>query len=248
MPSTAFTTLEANVHELKRIYLDASLGATLPTLDQSELARAFSALSHAEIEFFLEKIFEDLSREVMKQAANGRYISSSLALLTYSNIEQLAAGQKLLSEKAEKRIIAKRMGDAFGKYNISLSDNHGVRQKYLAKIAIPMGLSADLIDSTWINDLEAFCDQRGAVAHRGRHDADAAPAGFNPTDIWRKCETIIWGNPALPPGLIASFREIDDWAINQKAIFGQVTLGPPATPTLTTWDRIKRFILPLRRP
>lgn len=243
MASTAFTTFEANVRELKRIYLDASLGATLPTLDQSELARAFSALAHAEIEYFLEKIFEDLSREVMRQAMAGRYISSSLALLTYSNIEQLAAGQKLLNSKAEKRVLAKRLSEAFGKYSGSLSDNHGVREKYLAKLAIPMGLSGDLIDPTWINDLEAFCDRRGAVAHRGRHDADAAPAGFNPTDIWSKCDTLIWGNPALPPGLIASFREIDDWVTNQMAIFGPLTLGPTSAAAFTLWDRIKRFIL-----
>lgn len=243
MASVEFITLEENVHELKRIYLDASLGATLPTLDQSELARAFLVLAHAEIEHFLEKIFGNLSLEVRKQAEAGRYISSSLALLTYSNIEQLAAGQKLVGIKVDKRIIKNRFGEAYGKYRDSLSENHGVREKYLAKLATPMGLSADQIYSAWIADLETFCDLRGAVAHKGRREAQAAPAGFNPKDIWQKCETLIWGNSAPPIGLIASFQGIDDWVTNQMTLFGQVALGPPTEFSPKIWIRIKQFFL-----
>ncbi|CAN7486489.1 HEPN domain-containing protein [Acidovorax sp. LjRoot66] len=231
MASSAFLILENNLHNLKAIYLDASMGAVLPSLEQSELARAFVVLAHAEIEYFVETIFEDLCKDVQTNALNGKYISSSLALITYSNIEQLAAGAILIGQRNEKRILSKRFGEAFGKYRDIITENHGIREKYLAKLAIPMGLSGDKVDPTWKIDLESFCDLRGAFAHKARTFSMASPASVNPNDVWAKCQLLVWGNPSLSTGLISSFKDIDAWVSWQRGNFGASFNGTPAHPT-----------------
>lgn len=230
MASADFLHLESNINELKRIYLNASLGAAVASSDQSELSRAFAVLAHAEFEFFIEQLFEGLAKDVMVNAAAGRFISSSIALLTYSNIEQLAAGPLLTTSKADKRILSKRIANAYGKYSESIVENHGVREKYLAKLAIPMALAGDMIDPTWISDLDGFCTLRGAAAHKGRHFPDANPMGFNPTDIWKKCSALVWGNSALASPLISSFKDLDDWVIGQRAKFSSVVVATQTKP------------------
>lgn len=227
MASPHFANLAQSLAELKRIYLDDALNAPLPTPDHQELARAFQVLAHAEFEYFAEEALRDLATHTFKGASSGKFGRPALALIAFSALEPIKGGAVLVAGKKKPRELATRFGEAHAALVAKISKNCGVREKHLAAMAVPLGLSAAAIDNTWLNDLDAFCTSRGAYAHTSRTSKNGNYLATNPKDIWTKCERIVWTNPALtPPGVISSFESFDDWIEGEKLSLGSIVTAP----------------------
>lgn len=222
MPSANFSNLTSSVLELKRIYLDGALAAPVPTADHQELARAFVTLAHAELEYYVEEACRELASEALQAGAAGNYGRASVALIGFSGMESLRAGSTLsIGKKKAPRLLSARLGAAHGALIRTIDGNNGVREKHLASIVIPLGLDANCIDNTWLNELDAFCSSRGAFAHMSRTSQRGSHLAVNPLDVWQKCERLIWTNPALSaPGVINSFESFDLWVEVEKQSFG----------------------------
>lgn len=222
MPSAHFSNLTSSVQELRRIYLDDALAATVPTPDHQELARAFVTFTHSELEYYVEEACRELAQEAFKAAVAGNYGMASIAMVNFSGLEALGGGSTLSSAgKKQARRLSTRFGAAHSALIKTIDSNNGVREKNLAALAIPLGLDAGNIDNTWLNELDAFCSFRGAFAHMSRTSQRGSHLAVNPQEVWQKCERLIWTDPALAAqGVINSFESLDDWFEVGKQSFG----------------------------
>ena len=222
MPSAHFSNLASSVQELKRIYLDGALTAPVPSADHQELARAFVTLAHSELEYYAEEACRQLASEAFNAGVAGSYSRATIALIGFSGLEPLRAGSTLsVGKKKAPRLLSMRLGAAHAALIRTIDGNNGVRERHLAAIAIPLGLDADRIDNTWLNELDAFCSFRGAFAHMSRTSQRGSHLAVNPQDVWQKCERLIWTNPALAAqGVVNSFESLDLWIEAEKQSFG----------------------------
>jgi hypothetical protein len=225
MPSSHFSNLDASIRELKRIYLEEALAAGTPTVEQQEFARAFVVLAHAEFEYFVEESLRALALVVRQQASAGQFGKASLSLLAFSGIAGLNGGESLGSRK-NPRALSTRFGQAHDSLVLILDSNTGVREKFLAKMGVPLGLDASLVDSTWLSDLEAFCTFRGMYAHVSRSIQGASHLAVNPSDIWSKCSRLVWTNAAFGGAkVVNSFESFAAWVEAEKLLFGPTTIA-----------------------
>ncbi|BDU70181.1 hypothetical protein GETHOR_22820 [Geothrix oryzae] len=241
MASTHFTNLEQSIRELKRVYLDDALASGSPNTDHQELARAFLTLAHAELEFYVEEALRELAIQSFAGVCAGTFGRPSIALVAFSGLEPKNGGTALSTgKKKTPRQLAMRFGEAHAVLLQRLDRNTGVREKHIASMAIPLGLDSSSIDSTWLNDLDAFCTARGAFAHMSRTTSRGSHLAVNPHDVWTKCERLIWTNPTLAtPGLLSSFESFDAWIEAEK-----LALGPQVI--ANSWRlRLSHFVLTL---
>ncbi len=228
MASSHFINLAASIQALKEVYLDEALASHIPNDNHSELARAFVAFAHAELEYFVEEALRDLATAAFTGAALGTFGKASTAMLAFSGMAPLKAGGKL-GDGGKKP--ARKLSDRFGEANAEIikiiDSNMGVREKHIASMAIPLGIDPKSIDSTWLSDLDAFCSYRGAYVHMSRMQQRAAPGAVNPKDMWLQCERLVWTNPTLGgPGVINSFESFDAWVESEKACLGPLVAAP----------------------
>lgn len=250
MPSQHFVTLEKQLNELYGIFLAPAIakGAVIPSTEDGEAARAFLVFSHAELEHYIEQAFSSLADHVKTGAAAGKYSNASLAMLTFSNLETLSAGDELHGKALGRRIVSTRLVDAIIKYKKAVEENHGVREKYLSKLSIPLGLNGNDVSKTWLGDLDKYCEDRGAYAHKSRTIGNASPLSANPNDIWLRCKKLVWAPlPATGSVKIESFEELDAWIEVEKLSFGSLATGTPISVPTTSlgylFHRITRKLI-----
>jgi hypothetical protein len=211
-PSKAFQALEEEFDNLADQYFpDLKSG---PTPETSELARAFVVLCHAEIEFYLETISLDLANSAIKSVNSGAPNIPAISLLAFGNQSPLGAGDDITSGKNAVRNLVSRVGSAFGEHKKVVEGNNGIRESYMSKMFIPLGLTTEDIDPIWINAINAFANKRGAYAHKGRQHLEAKPARINPSDVYEEAERIIFGGQPVPNVGISSILELDDWYLS----------------------------------
>jgi hypothetical protein len=240
MPSVHFDNLEKSIEALKQTYLNGGVFPPLPTPQQQELARAFAVLAHAEFEDYIESAFRDLSDLALNGIANGMLSRVAFSLLAFSGLPpqtggawlRMPTGQPAVAggkkEKTPRQMVT-RFGEAHGRYATLLSKNHGVREKYLSVLGVPIGLDAKKVDSTWITELGTFCDKRGIYAHHSRSNAKTMISTIDPKDIWSQCERLVWTPQSLAsPGVISSFKDIDDWVEQEKTLIGAALIDQSA--------------------
>lgn len=222
MASSHFVALDANLFELKRIYLDAASASFSPTAEQQEMARAFVIFAHAELEWFVEKACSDFADVLLNEAGGGKFSASTLSLLTFSSLDPVNGGASL-GKKAASRSLNSRVGDAVAKLKVLADGNDGLREKHLAKMLVPLGLHSNHVDASWLADLDAFCSSRGAFAHMSRSMNQASHLAVNPADVWKLCSRLVWG---ASPGsnLVSSFQDLDDWILTAGQSFMPVAL------------------------
>lgn len=89
----------------------------------------------------------------------------------------------------------------------SVKKNHGIKEKNLLKLLLPVGVEADSLDQTWLATMNSFGERRGEAAHRstGSHRATQQ---VNPKDELKIVKSLI------RDGLKVIDRTIDSLIIN----------------------------------
>lgn len=228
MPSSHFENLTISIQRLKEIYLDDALANPIPSDIHSELARAFVTFAHAELEFYVEEALRELALVTFNGAVAGNFGSASIAMLAFSGMSSLKAGDKLgAGGKKSARKVSTRFGEAKAAVLKAIDANMGVREKHIAAMAIPLGIDPTSIDNTWLNDLDAFCSYRGAYVHMSRTQQRADPAAVNPTDMWLRCQRLVWTDSAIgSAGSINSFESFDAWVQSECAGLTPLVMAP----------------------
>lgn len=70
------------------------------------------------------------------------------------------------SRPKAKRAIQDVVDVAMRQYRKIHGDNHGVREKNLLRLMLPIGVRKDDLDPLWITNLDAFGKRRGDLAHQ----------------------------------------------------------------------------------
>ena len=149
-----FKNLVQNVNLLKTNLLPNPnpLGAYSP----SELLkiRAFRVLAHAELENYIENV----CRDVLSATQNSTNTSSK------NKVEQsLIKYNSVANEK--KHFGSAQLKTALGSYRDSINKNHGIKEKNIFTLFIPIGIDIEQIDSTLLAALESYGETRGRIAH-----------------------------------------------------------------------------------
>lgn len=218
--SQHFTDLVAAFNLLKSTYISTSNSSGIPHPKEQELARAFVMLMHAEIEFYFESMSAELITLATSEFAAGRIGVASLGLIALTGLPPLNGGEQLVpNSKAAARKVAEQIYRGGERLRKVIEGNNGMRQKYLAPLFVPLGLTQEAIDPVWIVDIDSFADKRGAFAHKSMFHVEAESKNINPLDELKLVTRIVFDDPVLKsPNVISSIESFDAWASAQGAV------------------------------
>ncbi|MFH9425214.1 HEPN domain-containing protein [Streptomyces sp. NPDC017529] len=172
MPSSRFEELEKRIFELRNCFLPVDFDPTGLYEDfVYEHTRAFRVLAHAEFESFIEdRVLEVIDEAVAKWRASGEVSVSLLAAVAYRESAPAIPGS--LSEATSKRrkypTLSARVEEARSDlHRFVRNQNHGIKEKNLLRMLLPIGLLEEELDTAWISDIDAWATARGDAAHKG---------------------------------------------------------------------------------
>jgi hypothetical protein len=212
MASERFQQLEEQLRVLARCLLPAKFDPTGTYDDQdvvSMRALAYRVLAHAEIEsYFEDRALEPVSRAQTVWESTRHVSHVALCLLGFSGKEMALPPATLEAPSDNKRKawpalvdIGQRLLPIISTFHNQVrNENHGVKEKNLLAMLLPIGVAHAKIDPTFLADMESFGALRGQAAHAsGRTTARQAvdPEGEQKRVL------------GLLPGIAAIDAEID---------------------------------------
>ncbi len=214
MPKTSeYQQLIAAHQELKLQYLPTNQ-LLVATPAEQELARSFIVFMHAEIEYYFETVCKKMLLAMRTQFNQGVFTKSHVGLMTFGTWPSTTGGEYLVnsSKSAAVRKVSDRFNKAISDLDKAVDENHGIRQKYLSAMFVPLGLTDRQIDPDWITAIDTVAEKRGSFAHRSRKTTDGRPDGINPQDFDKAVSRVIFSqHQGVPQPYINSIEEFDDW-------------------------------------
>jgi hypothetical protein len=160
--SLRFNQLNTRISELKTL-LPPSNPTGNYTPQEFDVVRAFQLLAHAEFEAYLE----DVACTVVDTALKGWLADKRprLALghlILHVDFRHVSPTWYAKSEK--DRIAAAK--DRF--INFALHSNHGIRERNVLALLLPLGLRLANIRPVWLATIDSFGGVRGQTAHTAK--------------------------------------------------------------------------------
>lgn len=176
MPSQLVINFEDRLRTLRKRFLPlrwSRTGSYAP--DLQDQFRAYRVLAHAETEHCLEQlVLRVANQSVSAWKADRRPRRSVVALLATYSPSDLAnywdfrtssrIGRPLLVATNHQDVV-QAVDRALSKFKQTVSNNHGIKESNLLKLAHPVGVKRHDLDDLWLAELDAFGAARGAVAH-----------------------------------------------------------------------------------
>ncbi|MEV6341867.1 HEPN domain-containing protein [Actinoplanes sp. NPDC051851] len=200
MTSLRFDELQQRLEDLRRHFLPVEFDET-GTYDDVvyEHARAFRVLSHAEFEAFIEdRALYVLNEDFRRWEDSGVTSLSLLAAVAFR--ESVHAMPESLNDAIQNKRKYPSLEDRIKAAKNDFSTyvrtrNHGIREKNLIKLLMPLGFSEIDLDITWVAATDAWAMERGKVAHA----SGKMQVRPDPQVEWKTVNTILKG-----------FRDIDE--------------------------------------
>ncbi|MEW2608900.1 HEPN domain-containing protein [Streptomyces sp. NPDC047880] len=170
MPSSRFQELENRVAELEKHLIPSPFDPTGSYDDVVyEHTRAYRVLVHAEFEAFIEdRVIEVVNTAFSRWEYSGVISTSLLSVVAYK--ESLHAMPETLSDASQKKKypdLKARVEAAKNEFNRYVrTQNHGIKEKNLLRLLMPIGVTEKEIDSVWLSLTETWATARGEVAHK----------------------------------------------------------------------------------
>lgn len=181
--SPRYRALGRNLQGLKTHHLNfKARAAGNYTRKQLSEAAAYTVFAHGEFENFLE----DWATAIIDRIATKGYAAGFSPLLAH-----LIAYREKLSvpnDTAANNGWSTGCGAAVSAHRSAITHNHGIAEKHLCAMLIPLGVDVWSFDPILISDLTAFAKIRGDHAHQSRR----AHLGqqFDPFDRMSKVNNI----------------------------------------------------------
>lgn len=199
MASKSLRSLRDNIKTLRQHLLPKRFRSS-GNYDKEIFTRvvAFRVLSHGAI----EEYFEDRAIEIARLAHvscrdNGRISLTAACLVAFSAGESRPPPDTIdppqptrASLWAAEIDFRERLGVCASRYISRIkNESHGVREKNVLSILIPIGIRADRIDRLFLSEIDNFGKTRGEYAHSGV--ASHVRKRPNPKDELAKVNKII---------------------------------------------------------
>lgn len=149
-----YTQLSKRISKIEISYLPAINPTGNYSAKQQDDLRAYLLLVHAEIESY----FEEISESKVRSAFNNWRLHR-----TKSNV--LIALASFCDGTVSDLSLEVRVNKALTFYIAKLRHNHGIKEKNLLDMLLPIGLEHSDIDATWLSTMNSFGSSRGMVAH-----------------------------------------------------------------------------------
>jgi HEPN superfamily RiboL-PSP-like protein len=169
MASQRYLDLANRLADLRKTMLPRTFSKTgsysAETLDR---ARGYRLLAHAEMESYIEdRVRYIANQNVAAWLGDGKARRVLLNLLAfYLKQEEIVSHKELRDEYAgSAKKCEGSIKRAVHSFNEMISNNHGVKEKNILRLLLPLGLAKTDIDNTWLVTLDTFGTKRGEVAH-----------------------------------------------------------------------------------
>ena len=167
MHTDKYMRLKNRLNKLKRVYLPGSFSPTGTYSDTVyEKGRAYTVLSHAEMEYYFEEIALSIAEKAYKKWTQHQKASKPLLALVayydgkYSSIPDAHDGNR------SDETMDERIRKAYTSYNKQVRDkNNGIKEADILKVFLPVGINISEIDENLLIALNNFGKQRGDIAH-----------------------------------------------------------------------------------
>jgi hypothetical protein len=166
--SAEYHALKRECDRLERIYLDPYKdydGRRVSTHRTS--AAAFRVLACAAIEYYLEVRCEEvaLRKFAAWRTSTPRVPSLTIiGLLAFSGREHKDADESVSTASTQLVTCVERAKNVYIAF--VKTKNHGIREKNLSLLLLPLGIEASAIDPLWLIEMDQFGKDRGDVAHK----------------------------------------------------------------------------------
>lgn len=177
MPSQHLEQLRDQIDALRRCLLPTEFDATGTYEDQDAVrirTLSFVVLSHAEIEAYFENRIVEIAKAAWQSWKNTGHLSRvACALLAFCGREMSAPPESLSPPKPAKEKEWLKQLEIGERLNLMVQafihavtkHNHGIREKNLLSMLLPIGVYHDNLDATFVADIDSFARRRGEAAH-----------------------------------------------------------------------------------
>lgn len=169
--------LRRNLRDLRRELLPEKFSNTgAYSQRQSTRALAFRVLAHAEVEAYLEDRVRELALAAIAAWKSSTKATPVLAALVafvgrdLGSVPDVAvpAQPTQMASWPDKIELSQRLQNCVNTFIKSLDENHGVKEKNLLRMLLPVGVPAGKLHATLLADMNSFGAKRGEAAHGAR--------------------------------------------------------------------------------
>lgn len=88
--------------------------------------------------------------------------------------------------------LSKKIASATEIFYSAVENNHGIKEKNLLRLLLPIGIEVDGLDQVWIADMNSFADIRGELAHKSATKYSARQV-IDPKIVLKNAESLLRG-------------------------------------------------------
>lgn len=177
--SARFLQLRRNISALRIELLPhrfSRTGAYSNPERESTRALAFRVLAHAELEAYVEDRVRDLAVKAIADWRSSQRVTPVIAALIAFVGRDLGAIPETAVPPQPTQIaswpakidLTERIQLCVNAFIAVIDDNHGVKEKNLLRLLLPVGISIAALHPTLLADMNSFGARRGEAAHGSR--------------------------------------------------------------------------------
>lgn len=131
------------------------------TKREQDLIRSFVLLTHAEIEAYLEDVAKTRVTKSLSDWNSSRIKSNCI-----KSVVSFVGNDLKFDNDVNSNNIQYRVNKTVAHYmNAVVDKNHGIKEKNILKVLLPLGIEINELDQTWLSVMESFGSTRGLFAH-----------------------------------------------------------------------------------
>lgn len=128
---------------------------------EQDLIRSFLLLTHAEIEAYLEDVAKTRVTKSLSDWNSSRIKSNCI-----KSVISFVGNDLKFDNDVHSNNIQYRINKTVAHYMSTVVDkNHGIKEKNILKVLLPLGIEINELDQTWLSVMESFGSARGLIAH-----------------------------------------------------------------------------------
>jgi hypothetical protein len=202
LPTARYNLLDRRVKQLGVRFLPPPKGRYSAT--EYDFVRGFILLVHAEVESYVEDMVGGVLDAAKKRWTTKQTLGRCVTTLMMYNDKQLTPPPSLGKQNPDETLdstvknVIKKHGDYVTK------ENHGIKQKNLLRLLLPIGVSNGDLDPIWLGDMDTFGSLRGVVAHNSARRVQTPP---DPGISLKTINDVLSGLQQLEPLLVSLRRK-----------------------------------------
>lgn len=153
-----------------------------------ERARAYKAMTHAELESYFEEIGKAIAKKAWEDWKTNQKASKVLvALMIFQSKAENIPDSAKQKQNKETRNLIDMVQDAYTSYIKYINgNNNGIKEKNLLHIFLPLGIELTDFPEDLLTSCDSYGSERGEIVHKTR-----AKQLLQPADAQQSAENLL---------------------------------------------------------